>query len=84
MPTDIQLGTRAVELLIRPGLAVHCAQCDKAIKFEATKGSRQIVANIYKRSKWDRVEHFHPACYDDAGMPYGEADTTNATRLKRN
>jgi hypothetical protein len=24
--------------------------------------------------QWDRVEHFHPGCYDELGQPYGETE----------
>lgn len=79
-----KLGTRAVELLVRPGSDVWCAHCDKIVKFEAAKGNRQVVCNVYggRPKRWLRVEHFHSACYEAAGAPHGEADTTNATRLR--
>ena len=29
--------------------------------------------NVYVAGRWDRVEHYHLACYHDAGDPYGQA-----------
>ena len=27
---------------------------------------------LYENGRWNRVEHYHFECYDDAGQPYGE------------
>ena len=32
------------------------------------------------RYVWDRVEHFHADCYELAGEPHGEVDTTPVVR----
>ncbi len=71
------LGTRAVsrrfeEKDIRP----RCAFCGNDIGFRGTHGRdrtklRQIIANVYVNGLWNRVEHFHASCYDEAGQPYG-------------
>jgi hypothetical protein len=33
----------------------------------------QVIANVYVDGVWDRVEHYHAECYDEAGSPYGDA-----------
>lgn len=65
------LGTRAVERIIGPGSSAYCAHCGKQVKFAAAKGLRQVIANVYDAGNWDRVEHYHRLCYDEAGQPYG-------------
>jgi hypothetical protein len=71
------LDSRAVERLIIAGEEEWCcyADCDSPrhlIAWRARTVSREIIANVYVDGKWNRVEHFHPACYDRAGSPYGE------------
>jgi predicted hydrocarbon binding protein len=80
---DTKLGTRSVELLVNAGLIAWCTHCDKTIKFQAMQRNSYIVVNVYKDDKWNRVEMYHPACYLEAGLPYGEPDRTNAQKLKR-
>ncbi len=65
-------GTRAVIRRIEPRNNVWCAACDGLLTFRARYKNCQIIANIYKDDKWDRVAHWHPVCYDQAGQPYGE------------
>ena len=48
--------------------------CDELIKFRARIRDEQVICNVYKDDKWDRVEHYHPECYQEAELPYGEAD----------
>jgi hypothetical protein len=66
------LGTRAVERIIQPGNDVRCKHCDKYVKFAAIKKLRQVIANIYDGDRWDRTEHFHKDCYEEAGKPWGD------------
>jgi hypothetical protein len=78
---SMRLGTRAVERLVPAGTMLNCKHCDKAIKFAARVRNKQVIANVYKRSKWDRIEHFHPECYLDAGNPHGEVDISQSDAL---
>jgi len=64
--------SRAVLRLIDAGNAAYCARCDELIKFRAKIKAYQVVCNVYTRGRWDRVEHFHPECYQTVGSPYGE------------
>ena len=32
----------------------------------------QVICNVYVKGRWDRVEHFHAPCYEEAGQPFGE------------
>jgi hypothetical protein len=80
--------SRAVERLIAPGSAVHCAHCGARVGFAVRGRGRQVIANVYVDGRWARVEHFHPRCYSAAADPYGPAEmsclpgrsTTNGDR----
>ena len=65
--------SRAVIRTIEPGNSATCPQCGQMVKFQARTQGRQVICNVYIDGKWDRVEHFHSACYEEAGHPYGEA-----------
>ena len=61
--------------LIEPGSQVDCARCGQRVKFQARLRLQQVICNVYLKNAWDRVEHFHAECYDEAGSPYGEPAT---------
>ena len=63
--------SRAVERPIDPGNHAACASCGMPVKFTARVRCRQVIANVYLDGRWDRVEHFHAACYATSGDPYG-------------
>ncbi len=44
-----------------------------------SRGSRSSPTS-YVNGRWDRVEHFHQACYDSVAHPYG-SPTEDTTRL---
>lgn len=48
-----------------------CAHCGAPVKFVARAQKKQVIANVYVKGSWDRVEHFHDECYPEAGEPYG-------------
>ena len=64
--------SRAVIRPIEPGNSALCAHCGAPVKFVARAQLRQVIANVYKDDAWDRVEHFHAPCYEEAGSPYGK------------
>jgi hypothetical protein len=64
--------SRAVTRPVDPGNDANCAHCGEPVKFAARHQRRQVIANVYLDSRWDRVEHFHEDCYEAAGSPYGE------------
>jgi hypothetical protein len=66
--------SRAVIRTVDAGNSAYCAVCDELIKFRARIRDEQVICNVYKDEKWDRVEHYHPECYQEAELPYGEAD----------
>lgn len=68
-----RLGTRAVLRLVAPGEMAHCASCGVIVKFAARRRNERVVANAYRRGRWDRVEIWHPDCYEQAGEPHGTA-----------
>ncbi len=72
--TKVKPITRAVTRLIEAGSMVDCAHCEKQVKFRARQRDLQVICNVYVEGRWDRVEHFHEACYDAAGEPHGAAD----------
>jgi hypothetical protein len=63
--------SRAVLRSVEPGNDVVCAACGLPVKFAARTHPRQVIANIYIDGSWDRVEHYHERCYEEAGEPYG-------------
>lgn len=65
------LQSRAVERLVEPGNSAMCAHCRAPVKFVARSQHRQVIANVYVDNTWDRVEHYHYACYLEAGQVYG-------------
>jgi hypothetical protein len=63
--------SRAAARRIEPGSSVYCARCDEQVKFVAKSKALQVICNVYVDGRWARVEHFHAACYAEAGEPYG-------------
>jgi RNA polymerase-binding transcription factor DksA len=70
MPT-VTLASRAALRRVEAGNLAICAQCGQQVKFAAKQNRQQVIANVYVKGKWDRVEHFHDECYDLAGTPFG-------------
>ena len=66
--------SRAVVRNVEAGSSVSCASCDERVKFQAKVRHQQVICNVYVKGVWNRVEHYHAACYDEAGEPYGSAD----------
>jgi hypothetical protein len=67
-------GTRAVVRSVDAGSSAICAHCDQLVKFSAKVKRFQVICNVYVRSRWNRVEHFHLECYQECGSPHGEVD----------
>ena len=65
-------GSRAVERLVEPGASALCKFCGEPVKFTAKTRTRQVIANVYEKGTWNRVEHFHVDCYHHLGEPYGQ------------
>jgi hypothetical protein len=65
-------ASRAVERLVEPGSSVLCASCGDPVKFTAKIRTLQVIANVYVKGTWDRVEHYHADCYHSLGEPYGQ------------
>lgn len=65
--------SRAVSRPIEPGNSAFCAECGEQVKFQARLRLQQVICNVYVDGRWNRVEHYHAACYDVAGQPYGSA-----------
>jgi len=64
--------SRAVLRDVEAGSTVDCAHCGERVKFQAKMRNRQVIANVYVKGVWDRVEHYHSECYEKAGKPHGE------------
>lgn len=56
---------------IEAGCSANCSHCGEQVKFKAKVRALQVICNVYIKGVWDRVEHFHHACYVEAGEPYG-------------
>lgn len=67
--------SRAVTRAIEAGAAAECAWCGERVKFQARVKAEQVICNVYVAGRWDRVEHYHLACYHAAGEPHGETSS---------
>jgi hypothetical protein len=65
--------SRAVSRYIEAGNTATCAACKLPVKFRAKSKLQQVIANVYTEGVWERVEHYHVDCYENAGRPYGPA-----------
>lgn len=65
--------SRAVARYIEAGNTATCAGCKLPVKFRAKAKLQQVIANVYTEGVWERVEHYHVDCYENAGRPYGPA-----------
>jgi DNA-directed RNA polymerase subunit RPC12/RpoP len=70
--TKTQWKSRAVTRLIEAGSMTECTHCGERVKFKARERHMQVICNVYVKGTWDRVEHFHAPCYDEADQPFGE------------
>lgn len=69
------MTSRAALRLVQPSTdcpEAQCASCGERIIFSARNRPQVVIANVYVRGRWDRIEHFHPDCYENAEQPYGE------------
>ncbi len=71
-PTKVKKVSRAVTRLVEPGSQVDCEHCGERVKFQAKMRHQQVICNVYEKSKWVKVVHFHAPCYDEAKKPFGE------------
>lgn len=71
--THHTFASRAVLRRVEAGSSEYCAACDEQVKFAAKQNRHQVIANVYVDGRWNRVEHYHSACYEAAGEPYGAA-----------
>lgn len=81
--TSSRLTSRAVTRDVEAGSTVDCTHCGDRVKFQAKVRNRQIICNVYIKGTWDRVEHFHSECYDEADQPYGEPEPAPDFRRRR-
>jgi hypothetical protein len=75
--------SRAVVRTVEPGSSAICAHCGTPVKFVARAQLRQVIANVYVGSTWDRVEHYHADCYSAAGEPYGSPNSEQGRAADR-
>jgi hypothetical protein len=71
--TPVLPVSRAVLRFVDAGNDALCERCQEQVKFVAKSKARQVIANVYVDERWNRVEHYHEACYFEAGEPYGLA-----------
>ena len=70
--TNKKWSSRSALRTIEPGSSVDCEYCGDRVKFQARVRLMQMICNVYESGVWQRVEHFHAECYDQAGRPYGD------------
>lgn len=75
--TRVAAVSRAVVRRIEPGNLAVCTHCGQPVKFAAKLHKMQVIANVYVDGRWNRVEHFHAECYDEAVEPYGAAEASS-------
>ncbi len=78
-PTS-RFTSRAVIRNIEAGNSAECVGCGERVKFQAKLRLQQVICNVYVDGQWDRVEHFHLACYQEAGEPHGSVDGASTDR----
>ncbi len=66
--------SRAVLRLIEAGSMAECPHCGERVKFRARHRDQQVICNIYRDGKWQRVEQYHEECYVEVDEPYGTAE----------
>jgi hypothetical protein len=71
MTLQTNFVSRAVSRPIEAGNTATCRSCGLPVKFRAKARLMQVIANVYTDGVWDRVEHYHADCYENAGRPYG-------------
>ncbi len=64
--------SRAAIRLVEPGSSVDCELCGERVKFQARMRHQQVICNIYTKGVWERVDHYHAPCYDEARKPFGK------------
>ena len=74
-PSTAPAVSRAVRRRVEPGSRVRCAACDGEVRFVARDPRIQVIANVYVDGRWDRVEHYHADCYEEAGEPHGSPNS---------
>ena len=77
------LGSRAVLRRVEAGSMTLCRHCSQQVKFAAKMHRYQVIANVYVDGRWDRVEHFHQECYDEACEPHGTAEDSASDQRNR-
>jgi thymidine kinase len=71
--TKTKFKSRAVARPVEAGNSAVCVSCGEPVKFTARVKAMQVIANVYVGGIWNRVEHYHAECYEQAGEPYGTA-----------
>lgn len=69
----VELSTRARLRSIEPGNRDVCVGCNREVKFNTRDRTPQVIANVYENGRWNRKEHWHLRCYEEADQPHGEA-----------
>lgn len=76
-----------------------CASCADPVLFVQSTDNLWVIANVYSvcgheqepcrfcrgtGRRWDRIEHWHPQCYEQSGFPYGEATFRKTKVVRKN
>lgn len=71
--------SRATTRAIEAGSRSVCTHCDQEMRFRTRERDMQVICNVYVAGLWDKVEHYHPGCYVDAGSPHGTIGDRSTT-----
>ena len=77
------MGEPGGHALGRAGNWAECVLCEEVVKFRARERRAQVICNVYVANKWDRVEHFHPDCYQAADEPHGAAPEVETPQRRK-
>ncbi len=88
------MDSRAALIVVSETEMDDCAYCEVSITSDSDK--KWIVANVYTdcclnpactkcrgtARRWEKVEHYHPECYEAVDFPYGTPEKKRARRPK--
>jgi hypothetical protein len=77
-PLPLRRESRAALRSVEAGNYVDCSHCGERVKFQAKLRKQQVICNVYVDGRWNRVEHYHAECYEEAGQPHGATEYQEA------
>lgn len=91
--------SRAVTMIMKYNDLQECASCKKSVQFTQGTSNIWVIANVYVDCdhydsicrlclgygrRWDRIEHWHEACYEADSRPYGDTEFRKTKVVSKN